>query len=90
IVRRVLNGVTRRYVEVVEDGQLAAQGGIAQSFYVDCGISRPGGSPTLVVTGLDHLEGCLVDILADGNPHPRRTVEDGEITLDFEASVVHV
>lgn len=34
------------------------------------------------ITGLDHLEGSTVSILADGAVHPQRTVTAGAITLD--------
>lgn len=40
--------------------------------------------------GLDHLEGMTVSVVADGGQHQQRTVTDGEITLDRQASVVHV
>jgi hypothetical protein len=42
------------------------------------------------VSGLEHLEGQEVTIIVDGGQHPARTVTDGEIELDREASVVHV
>lgn len=42
------------------------------------------------VSGLDHLEGESVAVLADGNVHPRRTVSGGKITLNYAASRVHV
>jgi len=90
VVRRTINGSTVRYVEVVEDNRLAEDFGLPFSFYPDCGITRPGGSPTTTITGLGHLEGAVVQILADGNPHPDRTVVSGQVTLDFAASRVHV
>lgn len=40
--------------------------------------------------GLTHLEAREVAILADGAVHPRQVVEDGKITLDAPAAVVHV
>ena len=40
------------------------------------------------ITGLDHLEGETVNILADGAVHPRRVVSSGAVVLDFPASVV--
>ena len=43
-----------------------------------------------VITGLAHLEGRVVSVVADGSIHPDRTVASGQITLDSEASVVHV
>lgn len=43
-----------------------------------------------VITGLDNNEGNLVTIQTDGSTHPDRTVASNQITLDSEASVVHV
>lgn len=57
------------------------------AFCVDSGVTYQG-TATAQVTGLDHLEGLEVAILADGNPHPRRVVTDGTIDLDFEATKV--
>lgn len=42
------------------------------------------------ISGLDHLEGETVQILADGGAAPSRVVAGGSITLDTPASVVHV
>jgi hypothetical protein len=42
------------------------------------------------VSGLDHLEGQTVDILADGAPHPQKVVVGGSVTLNAPASYVHV
>jgi len=42
------------------------------------------------ITGLDHLEGKEVVIIADGGQHPSKTVSSGSITLDREVSVCHV
>ncbi len=42
------------------------------------------------VTGLGHLEGETVKVLADGKVHPDATVTGGAITLDYKASVVQV
>ena len=62
-------------------------------FYVDCGITYDD-IATTVITGLDHLEGREVAVLADGNvvanwdsPY---TVTGGQITLPQAASKVHV
>jgi hypothetical protein len=40
------------------------------------------------ISGLDHLEGFLIQILADGAVHPDRTVSGGSITLQHKASIV--
>jgi hypothetical protein len=45
---------------------------------------------TIGVSGLGHLEGESVSIIADGGQHPVRTVDSGEITLERQCSVVHV
>jgi hypothetical protein len=42
------------------------------------------------VSGLDHLEGETVDILADGAPHTQETVTSGAVSLDSPAFLVHV
>jgi hypothetical protein len=42
------------------------------------------------LSGLDHLEGKEVAILADGDVHPSRTVIEGSITLNRPCGVVHV
>lgn len=42
------------------------------------------------ISGLGHLEGQTVNILADGAVHPQRTVSGGSITLQTAASKVHV
>lgn len=42
------------------------------------------------ITGLDHLEGKLVSILADGVVQPQQTVVGGQIGLSVTASKVHV
>lgn len=41
-------------------------------------------------TGLDHLEGETVTVVTDGGQHSQETVASGSITLDEQASVVHV
>lgn len=45
---------------------------------------------TSVITGLGHLEGETVDILADGAAHPQLTVSSGQVTLTADASVVQL
>jgi hypothetical protein len=42
------------------------------------------------ISGLDHLEGQTVQVLAEGAAHADKTVTSGTITLDRSASKVHV
>ena len=76
----------RRFVERMEPRDFAAP---EDAFFVDSGLTYDGPA-TNVVTGLGHLEGREVAILADGTVHPRRTVVNGTILLDRAYSKVHV
>jgi hypothetical protein len=104
IVKRTVDGSTVRYIEVMEgyyEGRVreeydtesawetAVKSDMVDAFYVDSGITYSG-SATTTITGLDHLEGEEVAILADGRVHPRKTVSSGQVTLDYEASTVQV
>jgi hypothetical protein len=76
-----------------EDPDLDAAGRLAQlkaAFYVDWGVSYSGAPKQTFTTGLSHLEGFEVAILADGIVCPRQTVAGGKLTLPFAASVVHI
>lgn len=84
VVRRTIDGAQVRYIEYL-DKYLTGTG----SFFVDCGLTYSG-APADVISGLDHLEGETVAILADGSVHPERVVTGGEITLQREASVVQI
>lgn len=43
-----------------------------------------------VVSGLEHLEGLEVQVVADSAVHPNRTVVGGQITLQVEAEFIQV
>lgn len=86
VVKRTINGTTRRYVEYMEKFEQATQ---ADQFFVDSGLTYSG-TATTTLTNLDHLEGETVAILADGAVHPNRTVSGGAITLEFTAEKAQV
>lgn len=65
------------------------EGEAEDSFYLDSGLSYSG-APVTALSGLDHLEGMTVGILADGNVEPDQEVVDGAIALQHSASKVHV
>lgn len=79
IVNRTVNGSTVRYVER-----------FSSSVNVDCGITGTsvGGADTW--SGLSHLEGRLVDIVADGVVMQPQTVAGGSITLPRDAFAVQI
>lgn len=62
---------------------------VTKPWCVDSGIEYVG-APTRVITGLDHLNGCMVSILADGSVQRKRLVVNGKITLDAACSRVIV
>nr|WP_313709011.1 hypothetical protein [Brucella intermedia] len=99
VVRRVIGGQTKRYIEVLErpfDGDIDT---IDDSFHVDCGAVYSG-SPIQTVTGLWFLEGEQVIALADGNVVDSRTDENGmetplivsggAVTLPYAASRISI
>lgn len=86
VVRRTINGAQVRYIERMASRQFIDQ---QDGFFVDAGLTYRG-APSDTISGLSHLEGATVSILADGAVHPQRVVTGGSITLDNEASVVHV
>lgn len=47
-------------------------------------------TPTITVTGLNHLEGMTVSILADGGVMPQQVVTNGTITLQTLASQIAI
>jgi len=77
----------KRYVERLTERLPGAD--ITKAFFVDCGLSYDGPAAT-VFSGLEHLEGREVAILADGNVLPRQTVTNGQIHIDYPASRVQV
>jgi len=87
IVKRTINSVTRRYVEHLTLFDYGTDQ--TDAFYVDSGLTYSGGATTSI-SGLDHLEGQSVTILADGATHPNKTVSGGGITLDRSSTKVHI
>lgn len=62
---------------------------VRQAWCVDCGVQYSGAA-TAVITGLQHLEGCTVAVLADGGVQAPRVVAGGQITLDHACALVTV
>ena len=87
IVRRYVDGAYHRYIEKLEK-PLTRGDSVMDAFYVDSGLTYDG-APTTTIVGLDHLEGEVVQVLADGATHPDETVVSGEIELQRTASKVH-
>ena len=88
IVKRTINGVTRRYVEYLNELDFDQTDNTSFNF-LDSALSYSGSAAT-TISGLDHLEGQVVSVLADGATHPNETVSSGSITLDRSAKSVKV
>lgn len=86
VVKRTIDGNTRRHLEFVETHEFTS---ISDAFFVHSGLTYDS-TPATTVTGLDHLEGETVQILADGSVRPDAVVTDGSITITKAASVIHV
>ena len=87
VVKRDIDGTEVRFVEKLHSRNFDT---IEDAFFVDCGLTYDGVAAT-VVSGLDHLVGETVSILADGNVSPQQVVAvGGTITLPHAASKVHI
>jgi hypothetical protein len=86
VVLRNIEGEWKRYIERLNPIQWEAK---EDMFYVDCGVS-PGGPIRTEITGLDHLEGKTVSILADGCVEPNQVVAGGKVTIQNPSNIIHV
>ncbi len=89
IVKRTIQGQEKQYIERLESGFEGLEK--EQAFFVDSGLSYSG-VPVNEVSGLDHLEGETVSILADGAVDPPQQISNGRVTLqgDRTAGDIHV
>ena len=91
IVKRTVDGVTRRYVEFMEAPFETEDPDEKDAmFFVDCGLTYDS-SATLSVNGLMHLKGQTVAICADAAVAPDEVVSAaGTITLETEAELIQI
>lgn len=102
-VQRTINGATVCYTERMtklwEEGDATPYTLGAETayrftpeltYYLDSAQRGVFGSPVTTVSGLDHLEGATVGVLADGSTHADRVVSGGAIALDRAALDVNV
>lgn len=87
IVKRTIGGATKRYVEYFAGFDFGED--VEDAFFVDSGLTYSGSAATNI-TGLDHLEGQTVSILANGAVHPDKVVSSGAVTLDFSVTKAHI
>lgn len=77
IVKRTVDGVDKRYVELLDD-----------TVHTDSCVTGTSGSPATTWGGFDHLEGETVHVLADGDYVGTKVVTGGNIVLDRAASEI--
>ncbi|MCY6380969.1 hypothetical protein [Hoeflea prorocentri] len=79
IVRRTINGQTRRFVEYLEmpfDGADVSEG-----IFLDCAVTIDSGGPVTTVNGAGHLEGLTIGVFADGVDLGDAVVSGGVFSL---------
>jgi len=88
IVNRTVNGAVVRYVEYLTPMKYGTS--VEDAFFVDCGLTYRGAAAT-TLSGLTHLIGKTVAVLANGTVHPPVVVDlAGQIALEYPATVAHV
>jgi hypothetical protein len=92
IIRRTIEGQTRRYVEYLATHYFTGQDVKTQAIYVDSAAQFNLGVPMqTVVPGLLRLEGQTVKVMTDGAQHADCVVSSaGQITLNWPAQHVTV
>lgn len=86
VVKRTVNSREVRYIERLRTRTLTA---LADAFFVDAGLTYSG-APVTTISGLYHLEGKTVDILADGAVEPAQVVTGGAVTITTAASTISI
>lgn len=94
-ILRELDGVERHFLEHLQPDQVQSLRETPagemwrEGVFTDCSAVRKYEEETSIVTGLEHLEGKEVQILADGSPY-RGEVVGGSLTLPIPAKDVIV
>ena len=85
VIKREINGQTKRYVERMSSRIVFKS---TDSIFLDSALKYEG-KPVDELSGLEHLEGKVVKVNADGGVETH-TVIDGKIKLRNEASIISV
>ncbi len=89
VVNRTINGLTTRFIEYQVDPRQGDTADLEDMVYMDSSLEYSGAAAT-ILTGLDHLEGEAVAVLADGIVVTGHTIASGSITLVTAASTVQI
>lgn len=83
VVKRTINGQTKRYIEKLAPRWNGDSDDIRQAYFVDCGLTYTSAAATSIISELWHLEAQIVTALVDGNVQGPFTVTGGQITLSL-------
>ena len=86
VVRREINGKTKRFIERMATRIVS---NTKDGIFLDSCLKYEG-EPITTVKGLEHLEGEMVNVLADSSAIYDKKVVNGSITLDYPASKIVV
>lgn len=83
IVKRTINGATKRYIERLSEIDNISS--VTDPKFLDSHLTYSGAAVNSL-SGLSHLEGETVSILANGAKHADKTVSSGSISLDVDVT----
>ena len=91
VVKRTINGSTVRNIEYFDQEAWVSATNFSQwnQLLTDSALVYDS-TATTTITGLSHLEGEEVAVLANGAVHPNKTVASGQITLERSSTEVEV
>lgn len=91
VVNRTINGATKRYIEYFDEDAWSGATQFDQwnQLNTDCAL-KYSGVATTTITGLTHLEGKEVAVIANGAAHANKTVSGGLITTDISVTEAEV
>lgn len=90
VVKRTINGATHRYIEIQANPRQHVSADLEDMICMQSALTYDG-TPATTISGLEHLIGEAVAVLADGLVVTGKSVSaSGTITLDTAASVVQV
>lgn len=86
LVKRNINGGNKLYLELMDSLRIPTTATDVR--YLDASVVYSGVAKSAFTTGLSHLEGETISVLADGSEHPELTVTSGAVTLQKDATHV--
>ena len=84
VVKREINGKTKRFIERLSSRYIEKT---EDGIFLDCSLSYQG-EPVRIINGLEHLEGEVINLLADGCVVENKIVKNGKVELDYPASKI--